>query len=327
MISQRFFFGAAFVAAIPFITGCSHGVASSAAPQLAVGAARERTNASLAQTSVSSRPIATKNERYIYASVGSSEVQVISARRTPKLVDTITQGISFPLGITIDKSGTLYVANNGNATVTEYPAGQNTPSLTLTQGLAYPNDTAVDAAGNLWVANGINLLEYPPGSTSPSQTLTSGLSGVEGVAVNAQGDVYVVNMPGSGSPYVAVIPPGATAPVSTFGQQVLQYPIGITLGPRGRIYVGDFAQGAIYVFSPHGSHKLLNTITGDGIFMEPGGVTIDKKDTLYVGGGGNPSAEDILEFPDLDHGNVQPQSFFETGSGLYGVAADPTIEP
>lgn len=273
------------------------------------------------------RPIATKSHAYIYASVGDSSVLVIRAGKTPTLVDTITQGISFPLGITIDKSGTLYVANNGNATVTEYPAGQNSPSVTLTQGLAYPNDVSVDTAGNLWVANGTNLLEYAAGSASPSQTLTTGLSGIAGVAINARGDAYVLNMPGSGSPYVAVIPHGATAPSVTFGQSVLEYPIGITLDKKGRVYVGDFDQGAVYVFSPGKSHRLLHTITGDGIFMEPGGVTIDAKSNLYIGGGGNPSAQDILEFAHLDRANGEPHSFYETGSGLWGVAADPTIEP
>jgi hypothetical protein len=44
---------------------------------------------------------------------------------------TITQGLSFPNAMAVDAAGTLYVANDSPATVTEYAPGQTTPKLTI----------------------------------------------------------------------------------------------------------------------------------------------------------------------------------------------------
>jgi hypothetical protein len=60
------------------------------------------------------------------------------------LIGTITQGLGQVEGLTIDGQGTLYVANVNTATVTIYPAGSVTPSLTLSQGLSRPYMAAVD---------------------------------------------------------------------------------------------------------------------------------------------------------------------------------------
>jgi DNA-binding beta-propeller fold protein YncE len=313
MLLQRSFRCAAPLAALACVTACAQNATPISAPLPAAGSS---------STHFASRPLASKTKIYVYAVTGG-DVDVFRAGPTPKIVDTITQGLSFPLGITIDKSGTLYVANNGNATVTEYPAGQNTPSVTLTQGLLYPNAVAVDGSGNLWVANGTNVLEFPAGSQSPSLTLTNGIDGAAGIAVNAQGTVYVANLPGSGSPYVAVFPSGATKPTTTFGESVLEYPCGVTLDQSANVYVADFDQGEAYVFS-HKNYKLLRTVNHQPYFSEPCGVSIDIKSRVYLGGGGNSSSLNLLQVPRLGKGSATV--FYETGE-LYGVAADPTIEP
>jgi sugar lactone lactonase YvrE len=269
-----------------------------------------------------SRPIATATKKYLYVSNGQF-VYVYSIVKHPKLVFTVGVGLSNPLGITIDKAGTLYVANNGNATVTEYPAGQYSPSVTLTQGMLYPNDVAVDSSGNVWVSNGKNVLKFPAGSSTPSETITDGVSGASGIAVGADGTVYVNNLVGTNASYVAVYPPGATKPKKTFGQGTLAYPIGITLDTTGNVYVGDFIEGAVFMFS-HKNYKLRRTIVASPYFMQPGGVTIDVNNTLYVGGGGN--SDDVVLFQFARLGKGAPKEFAELSS-IYGVAADPSIEP
>ena len=54
--------------------------------------------------------------------------------------------------LAFDASGNLYVANEGNGTVSEFAPGSTTPTATLT-GLSYPVALAFDASGNLYVAN------------------------------------------------------------------------------------------------------------------------------------------------------------------------------
>lgn len=316
-------------AAVALLTACAQNATPVSGPLPPAAGSALTHSASHPLASVSAtRPLATRTHIYIYASYDlSNTINVIKAGATRKVVDTITQGLNFPLGIAIDKAGTLYVANNGNATVTEYPAGSNTPSVTLTQGLLFPNYVAIDRSRNLWVSNGKNVLEFPPGATSPSLTLTNGINGAGGVAVDSQGTVYVSNLPSSGSPYVAVYPAGATSPKTTFGQNdgpnSLVYPIGITLDLNQNIYVADFFNGQINVYS-HKNYKFLRYVIGQPYFMEPGGVTIDVRNRLYAGGGGNSSSANLIQFPDLGKGS--PTVFYEQG-GLYGVAADPWIGP
>src|ERR1700722_13059127 len=60
---------------------------------------------------------------------------------TPQIGE-ITTGINGPRGLFLDPAGTLYVANIGSGTVTIYPAGATTPSLTLSQGLIQPASAA-----------------------------------------------------------------------------------------------------------------------------------------------------------------------------------------
>ena len=50
-------------------------------------------------------------------------------------IGEIVNGISNPQGIAVDSAGTLYVANQGNNTITEYPFGATDPSVTLSNSI------------------------------------------------------------------------------------------------------------------------------------------------------------------------------------------------
>ena len=87
-------------------------------------------------------------------------------------------GLETPLGIVVDSSGTIYVANQSNS-VTIYAAGSDgnvTPTTTIAGAntlLDVPNGIAVDSKGNIYVTNAEDdqtdfptgvITVYPPGS-------------------------------------------------------------------------------------------------------------------------------------------------------------------
>jgi hypothetical protein len=86
---------------------------------------------------------------------------------------TISDGISYPQGITTDKRGNLYVTNEGTNSVTVYAPGGQAPIFTIPN-LLTPTDVKVDGFGNVWVSNDpgfgaqSSVLEFPAGSTIPS---------------------------------------------------------------------------------------------------------------------------------------------------------------
>lgn len=130
--------------------------------------------------------------RLLYVSNASADSVDIFSLPKLRRVGKITQGIYQPLGVAVDKNGTLYVSNYGDSTITEYPKGSGSPSATLTG--YFPDDVAVANNGYVLAAGYYGEIDvYPPGATSPSARLTNpGLGVINGVAVDARNKVYAV---------------------------------------------------------------------------------------------------------------------------------------
>jgi sugar lactone lactonase YvrE len=96
-------------------------------------------------------------------------------------------------GLCIDQNGNLYVANQGNNTVTVYPSRSTSPSVTYSQDLSRPLYPIVDAHGDLFVgnANTGTVIEYPSGSTSASEVLQTAGHEADGMDFDLQGNLYV----------------------------------------------------------------------------------------------------------------------------------------
>lgn len=133
---------------------------------------------------------------------------------------TISDGISGPFGLAVDLQGTLYVTNGGNGTVTEYPAGSTTPSVTIPIGSSDElGGIAVNALGTVYVADesSNSVYEYPAGSTTAATTITSGIDNPGGIAVDAAGTLYVANndLSTPADSALTEYPSGSTAPATT----------------------------------------------------------------------------------------------------------------
>jgi sugar lactone lactonase YvrE len=103
------------------------------------------------------------------------------------VIRTITDGIRDPLGLALDTSGNLYVADanfgrrNNQCYVTSYAPGQTKILKRITDGVHNAWGVAVDASDNLYVMNFNGLCKgrkygsvtvYPPGSTNYTELLT-----------------------------------------------------------------------------------------------------------------------------------------------------------
>ena len=204
-------------------------------------------------------------------------------------VGEIVAGIANPQGIAVDASGTLYVANAGNNTVAEYPAGSVSPSVTLSTGISDPLDVSVDSNGIVYITepgtSGM-LLEFKPGSTSPDAALSIPHASVSTNAKN--NDAYVTNSSDGG---VLRCKPLKTK-CKSLGIAV-QFSQGIAIDSQGNLLVGDTFGGVIDIYAP-GQTTPFRTITTT--YEQPKELALDTKDqTLYMADPAN-AAVDLFDY-------------------------------
>jgi hypothetical protein len=151
-------------------------------------------------------------------------------------IGTIVNGISQPAGIAVDSAGSLYVANMGDNTVTEYAPGHLSPSTTFSQGVSTPQGVAVGSDGIVYIANETGspsgtgtVTEYPAGSTSPSATIAQAGMYAFAVGLDASNNLYV-----------------SWFDLSSYGIQIYKYAPGSTQGTNLNL---DLPQNVFPVFA------------------------------------------------------------------------------
>jgi DNA-binding beta-propeller fold protein YncE len=170
-----------------------------------------------------------------------------------------------PVGIAFDGNGNLYVTDMGSA-IARVEVFDRTGALVRTMGetdgLAFPNGIAVDSRGNVHVADSNNgrLLTYGPDGTLIARVgrgVGVGKLGLpRGVAVDDEGRVYIGDPTAQGVHVFA----GATSETGTlqnlgfFGGEGIrdgrfQFPNGVAVDARGRIYIADTFNGRVQIWS------------------------------------------------------------------------------
>ncbi|MBV9720145.1 MAG: hypothetical protein JOZ77_12570 [Candidatus Eremiobacteraeota bacterium] len=193
------------------------------------------------------------------------------------LKTTITDGISDPLGIAINRSGTLYVTGYNPASISIYPAGASSPSDVITGGgLTDPFGLALDSAGNLYIADfgASAVFELPVGSSNIKNLNLQGLGEPLGLAINQKtGELWETG--GSGNIINIYQLGGSTSPIKTIPGN--DYPYAISLQnvgkPKGEVVESDIDTHDVYAYKPN-SYTPYATLS-NGIEL-PTGLLITK---------------------------------------------------
>ncbi|MGB6601117.1 MAG: SMP-30/gluconolactonase/LRE family protein [Candidatus Cybelea sp.] len=225
----------------------------------------------------------TRHKATLFVSdIDADAIRLFPANKAnPKQKGTITTGINLPVNVAVDLQGMLYVANNGNSTVTEYPFGTTSPSVTLsgTQ-LIYPNGIAVDNNDTVYVTSGATagscyVLVYPKGASTPSEQI-NGFDLPVGLAIDKRGNLYVGDALQNA---VWKVPKGSTTP-SKLSLNGLDDPTGLAIDPSNNLWVANNRNNTVLGFH-HGATSAFVTITSG--LSGPYSIASEKSGTLFVG--------------------------------------------
>lgn len=244
-----------------------------------VGALRGNTEAELLHGRQArawmARGAATTGGLLYAANLGTNSVEIFHQRgRNQQPIGTITSGLSFPGGITVDDKGNLYVADErqvgGQWNVPMYAPGSLSPTKVYSTDLSSPTDVAVARDGTIYICN-FNELQngwvsvYPKGNTSKEYRLSDFGGGAPlSVALDKSGNAYVLyDTNDSGGTAV-----NEYAPHATTGKNLnlpLSWGAGIQVDSSGNVLVvQQLGPPEILVFAP-GKTKPSQSI------QEPGG--------------------------------------------------------
>ena len=208
--------------------------------------------------------------------------------------------LNLPIGVAVDSSGNLYIADFGNSRVRKVSASGAITTVAGSGSFGYsgdggpaakaqlngPQGVAVDTAGNLYIADTENNLirEVTPGGliATVAGSGVAGYSGDGGPATSAQvGNPVGLAVDAAGNIFTAdastrvrqIYPNGLIATIAGNGsrgysgdgglatQAQLNTPSAIALGSNGNVYVADAANSAVRLLQYAGNGLAISAVT------------------------------------------------------------------
>ena len=110
-------------------------------------------------------------------------------------LNLVSSGLRDPLGVAVDGSGNVYIADSFNNAIKEYHASTQQVTTLVSTGLNTPQGVAVDGSGNVYIADSNNnaIKEYNASTQQVTTLVSTGLNTPKGVAVDGSGNVYIAD--------------------------------------------------------------------------------------------------------------------------------------
>jgi len=220
--------------------------------------------------------------------------------------------LKFPVGVTVDSSGNLYIADTGNWAIRKVSGGTITTFVGTTccfpLGLNSPAGLALDGSGNLYVADSANQRV---------------------LAVSSGGTVTTVA--GARNPNAFGVR-GYNGDNISATTAWLNYPVSVAVDASGNLYVADGLNQRIRKVS----NGVITTVVGNGTagfsgdggsptnaeLTYPSGVAVDANGNLYIADAGNKRIRAVSIAPTI--GTLSPSSTF-AGAAAFTLTVKGTI--
>jgi len=233
-----------------------------------------------------------------------------------------TAGFSNPVGMAVDPSGNVYVADSNNHVLRRIAPGGKVATLAGGGGQPYRDGTGAAAtfsglwgvafaraAGTVYVtdvggstirkitpAGVVTTLAGAPGASGSADGTGAGAAFRQptGLAVDAAGTLFVAD---TGNHTIRKVTPGGavTTLAGTAGTAghadgpgaaaTFRRPMGLALDGSGNLFVADFGNGAVRRITPLGQVTTLAVRDGKGApvrFVTPAGLAADGAGNLYL---------------------------------------------
>jgi streptogramin lyase len=254
-------------------------------------------------------------------------------------VATLGGGFSYPVGVAVDASGDVYVADYASSVIKEVVAVNgsipaNPTVRSLGSGFLHPLAVAVDGSGNVFVGDYVAVYEMVAvDGVVPAEPTIRNLGkyydGPGGLAVDGKGNVFATdpfhNVINEMVAVNGVIPVNPTVRSLGSGFSAPDY---VAVDGSGNVYVVDFGNQAIKeMLAVNGSIPTNPTIRSLGSgFVNPYGVAVDGSGNVYVTDQDpNTIDEPIKEMLAVNGSIPVDPTIRVLGSGLifpFGVAVD-----
>lgn len=215
--------------------------------------------------------------------------------RAGRLAAKVTSGISGPVGLYVDSSHNLWVANASGNNVLMFAEGATTPSRTLQDPGAIPGDVTLGTDGTAYVANILNasgpgsILVYPPGHDKATRQLQDPrMSENLFISIDQRDDLFVTTATKVLGQFVGRVDEYVGARQS--GLRRFHIKLGSPGGIKwrnGMLYVCDTTEHTVTEYTEAGRATGRKLVTGgawDGIDFSPDGTMLLGADQTYIQG-------------------------------------------
>ena len=237
-----------------------------------------------------------------FSNLGGNEIEIFKqVGKNQMPMGTITSGVNFPGGLTVDSKGNLYVVNEGANNVTVYAKGTTSPSLTYSTELSDCSDVAVANDGTVYIANFNGLKNgwvtvYPQGNISKVYQITDFGGGAPlEVALDKHQNLYVeFDLNGNGSTAVNEYAPGSTT--GTNLNLSFQFGAGVQVDKAGNVVVVQQVEPSEILVFPPGQTSPSKTITLPNA-GQPFAIAISKRGRVMFAGDSTHNLAQSLMYP------------------------------